>query len=196
MKKTSKKPPKTNPMTATHLVLLIALLGACGTKYVDLTLPAGPGTDGGGVAGKPADAGPQNPIVRCEPVKRSDGSECKICYAADGTVTSGACTPVPAVMPPAVGVIDPATATCKVSPQADGSRCLACYAPPGEYTVCLKCEPPVQTGAAGETCRACLWSDQGSKCLQCFDGKGTVTHDDCDSFRKEKFPAVVVPPSK
>ena len=181
---------------ATALLLLLLLpvgLGACGTRFVDLSLPDGAPAAPGGTAGSDAD-----PNLRCEPVKRSDGTECKICYAADGTIVNGSCLPVPMMpvtMMPAPAAVDPASVSCKVMPMADYSRCLYCAASPNEYTTCLKCDAPTKTGAGGETCRACIWSDQAVRCLQCFDVKGLPTHDDCDTFRKEKFTPIMVPPS-
>jgi hypothetical protein len=177
-------------MRAAALLLLLGL-GACGTRFVDLSLPDGaPAANAnGGSPGMP-DA---DPALRCESVKRSDGTECKICYAPDGTIVNGACLPVPGMIPSTA--IDPATAICKALPMPDGSRCLACTSGPNEYTACLKCEAPTKTAPAGDTCRACVWSDQAVRCLQCFDYKGLPTHDDCDTFRKEKFTPVVPPPS-
>jgi hypothetical protein len=173
---------------AAALALLLGL-GACGTRFVDLTLPDG-APPGPGTAGGSPDA---DPMLRCESVKRSDGADCKICYAADGTIVNGACLPLPPATPPPP--VDPANATCKVAPMPDGSRCLYCAGSPNDYTACLKCEAPTKTGATGETCRACMWSDLAVRCLQCFDVKGIPTHDDCDTFRKEKFTPVMVPPS-
>jgi hypothetical protein len=174
---------------ATALLLLLGL-GACGTRFVDLSLPDGAPAASGGTAGSSPDA---DPNLRCEPVKRSDGTECKICYAADGTIVNGACLPV--TMIPAPPAVDPASVTCKVMPMADYSRCLYCATAPNDYTACLKCDAPTRTGAGGETCRACTWSDQAVRCLQCFDVKGLPTHDDCDTFRKEKLIPSVMPPS-
>jgi hypothetical protein len=165
---------------------LALLLVSCGTRFIDLTLPpdASTGNPGQDALG----------MVRCEVVKRGDGTECNICYAADGTLVKGACVPpAPPVMVPGS---DPGTvASCKVAPAGD-SRCLYCAAPNGEYTACLKCEGPVKTGNMGEVCRACFWSDQSApmtRCLQCFAADGVATHDDCDALRSETFARMPVP---
>lgn len=167
-------------MKCALIAALLLVGGACGTRFVDLTDPR----DGGVESGQSATA-----MATCELVKRSDGAECRICYAPDGTLLNGSCVPMP---PPAPSRIDPATATCKVGLMGD-SRCLSCAASAGEYTTCLKCEAPIKTGAGGEICRTCLWSDAADRCLQCFAADGTTTHDDCDTFRKESFPKAVVP---
>jgi hypothetical protein len=170
----------------TSLVFALLSLFGCGTRVVDLT--------------GPRDAGPiQNfdssatGSAKCETVKRGDGTECKLCFAPDGSVLDGACIPTMPTMPTTMSPIDPASATCKVSMMGD-ARCLLCAAPVGEYSACLKCEPPIKIGVGGEVCRTCLWSDTVDRCLQCFAADGVTTHDDCDTFRKESFPRMIVPP--
>ena len=158
---------------------MLLLLGACSTRFVDLEIPdAGPGP------GQPA-------VLKCESLKRADGSECKICYAADGTLVNGACSP--ATPPPVPPADSGAAVSCKVAPAAD-SRCLYCAGSTGEYTACLKCEAPVKTGNTGEVCRTCYWGDQIGGCLQCFAANGAATHDDCDALRSESFPRTDVKP--
>jgi putative hemolysin len=159
-------------------------LQACSTRFVDLDVPAGTG-------GSPASQVDASGQVKCETVKRSDGSECQICYAPDGTLVKGGC--VPTAGGTVAPVNDGGNAMCKVAPIADNSRCLSCVGSPADYTVCLKCEPPIKTPVPGETCRTCFWNDQKVSCLQCFAANGTITHDDCDASRSEIFPHAIVP---
>ena len=169
----------------------LVIAAACSTRVVDLPLPdAAPGLPGNAAGtGQPdaavdASAGvlPDAPL-KCEKVLRADGATCLLCFGADGTVINGTCEPVMMVPPPPVPDAAPAIPACKVVPRGD-LRCRVCSAATGDYTACLTCQE--FTAIAGERCRPCVWSDlPEQRCLQCLGADGGVSHDDCDSFRKE-----------
>jgi len=173
------------PATLSALVALAAMSGGCGTHFVELLLPADaappPAIDGG--AAEPApDAAPP----KCDTLMRADGSPCHICYSPDGMLTSD-CVPMGGGSTPADAGGGPAApaAACKVMPVMD-TRCLMC--PPSSGTamptmICLACQAPVKTSAAGDYCRTCAWQDRVGQCLQCFTADGTSTWDDCDALR-------------
>lgn len=170
----------------------LVIAAACSTRVVDLPLPdaAGAGQPGDASAGsKPgvaldgaAGMLPDVPL-KCEMLRRSDGTPCTLCFGPDGSVVSGSCEPATMVPPPPVPDAAPAIPVCKVVPRGD-LRCRVCSAATGDYTACLTCQE--FTAIAGERCRPCVWSDlPEQRCLQCLGADGGVSHDDCDNFRKE-----------
>jgi hypothetical protein len=169
---------------------LLVIAAACSTRVVDLPLPdVGPGLPAdAGTTVKPdavavADVLPDVPL-KCEMLRRSDGTPCTLCFGPDGSVVSGSCEPTMMVVPPPpVPDAAPGVPYCKVVPRGD-LRCRVCSAASGDYTACLTCQEATMLG--GELCRPCAWSDlPEQRCLQCFGPDGSVSHDDCDNFRKE-----------
>jgi hypothetical protein len=189
---------------ALALLASTALVLGCSTRVVDLLPRAAdgaPGTDADNVGpdGGTADA---SEIVKCEPIVRDDGSVCRVCYAADGSIRGGNCDPPkpdagqmvpvppgnpmnPIMVPPPPADAAVVPSKCTVIPDKQ-PRCLNCDRAGMLYTTCLRCDAPIPTGL-GDSCQVCVWSDlPNSRCLQCFEPMSNkTTHDDCDSLRTE-----------
>jgi hypothetical protein len=155
--------PRARPALAG--ALLLALASGCDTRVVEL---AG-SLDAAAAMG-----------MTCSEFVRADGVVCKLCFSANGEVTSAMC-PDPA---PTVPVMT-APATCQVTSPGD-ERCLLCSGgATREYTACLKCEPPIPRMTGGQ-CRICSWSDDpNTRCLQCVTRDLIRDEDSCDALRRE-----------
>lgn len=178
-------------MARLSCLLLLVLAGGCGQRVIDLALPPRDAAAAGTANGTP-EAGMMEPVMMaCEDVKRADGTVCKLCFAADGSVVNGACEPArpttPSVMPPDTNWY------CKPK-TFEALRCLSCTGPGPSYDPCLRCEADMPSGKPGERCRTCGWSDlPGGACKQCLDGSDRVISDDCNQIRKEMIPAFPPP---
>ena len=172
-----------NPLLRWRLTaVFFAAVAGCETRVIDLY---------------PDAAVPLPPGAQCEWVKRADGLVCRVCLLPDGNVFNAGCQPAAGTPPQAGNSSQPGSAPpvgagaaeCKVE-SANEPRCLQCFgAGVTTYQACLKCETLVATSAAGDGCRACMWSDKPERrCLQCLSATGVITSDDCDSLRTERLP--------
>jgi hypothetical protein len=192
-------------VTARVLLASTALVLGCSTRVVDLLPTTADGAPGTGDAHARIDGGGTvdgYEPVKCEPVVREDGTVCRVCYAADGSIRSGNCDPPkpdagstnpsppgnpmnPVMVPPPPADAAPVPSRCTVIPDKQ-PRCLSCDRAGMAYTTCLRCDAPIPTGL-GDSCQVCVWTDlPNSRCLQCFEPMSNkTTHDDCDSLRTE-----------